>query len=99
MKDDNEYRGGRPAGDAWRLQVVKRLVDGAEFRKYGNAGCPHQRWVYVTTDLKHVCYASEFGQASGEQMIPVRQLSRVIKGMETSIFERQITAKDKMKLQ
>jgi len=98
MKDqDEEFRGGRPAGTSWRPAVIKTLTEGAEFKKYGRAGNPHDRWVYVTPDLQHVCYASKFGKASNDQMIPVSNITKLIKGMETPVFERQIDAKEKAK--
>jgi len=98
MKDqDEEFRGGRPAGTSWRPAIIKVLTEGAEFKKYGRAGNPHDRWVYVTADLQHVCYASKFGRASNDQMIPVSNITKIIKGMETPVFERQIDAEQKAK--
>jgi hypothetical protein len=97
MKDDNDYRGGRPAGTSWRAAVIETLTKGAEFLKYGRAGSPHDRWVYVTPDLKHVCYASKFGKASNDQMIPVSNITRIIKGMDTAVFDRQIDQEQKLK--
>lgn len=99
MKDQDDYRGGRPAGTSWRPAVIKRLTGGAEFKKYGRAGNPHDRWVYVTPDLQHVCYASKFGKATEDQMIPVRDLTRCISGMETAVFERQVDEEQKLKLE
>jgi len=101
MKDQDGYRGGRPAGTSWRPALIKRLTEGAEFKKYGRAGSPHDRWVYVTPDLLHVCYASQFGQATNDQMIPVRDLTRCIPGMETAVFERQVdpASEEKLKLE
>jgi len=100
MKDqDEEFRGGRPAGTSWRPAVIKTLTEGAEFKKYGRAGNPHDRWVYVTADLQHVCYSSKFGKASNDQMIPVSNITKLIKGMETPVFERQIDAEQKAKLE
>lgn len=97
MKDDNDYRGGRPAGHSWRPAIIKLLTDGAEFLKYGRSGSPNKRWVYVSPDLQWVCYASKFGKASKEQMIPVSSITRLIKGMETAVFNRQVDEKDKAK--
>jgi hypothetical protein len=99
MKDDNDYRGGRPAGRSWRPAVIKLLTEGAEFLKYGRAGSPHDRWVYLSPDLKYVCYASKFGKASEQQKIPVSSIIRVTKGMTTEVFLRQVNNEQKEKLQ
>eukprot|EP00658_Telonema_sp_P-2_P025208 TRINITY_DN2014_c0_g1_i6.p1 TRINITY_DN2014_c0_g1~~TRINITY_DN2014_c0_g1_i6.p1 ORF type:complete len:1053 (+),score=283.33 TRINITY_DN2014_c0_g1_i6:152-3310(+) len=99
MKDDDDYRGGRPAGRSWRPSIIKLLTEGGEFLKYGRAGSPHNRWVYLSPDLSHVCYASKFGKASEEQKIPVNQMTRVIKGMNTPVFNRQVDQDDKNKLE
>jgi len=90
MLDDNEYRGGRPAGTQWRSEVIKTLGEGAQFKKYGRRGSPHQRWVWVSGDLQYVCYGKQHGNATSESMIPVRQISEIIKGMQTAVFHRSV---------
>ena len=48
MMDDNEYRGGRPAGTKWRAKVIDTLINGKMIIKHGRRGSPHERWVWVT---------------------------------------------------
>jgi len=88
MLDDNEYRGGRPAGTKWRSDIIKMLGEGAKFMKYGRRGSPHQRVVWVSGDLQYVCYGTTHGNARQDSMIPVSQISQILKGCDTPVFRR-----------
>ena len=90
MLDDNEYRGGRPAGKKWRSDIIKLLGEGATFRKYGRRGSPKERVVWVSGDLQHVCYGSSHGNSTPEQRIAVKNIAKVVKGMTTEIFLRVV---------
>jgi len=87
MADDNEYRGGRPAGTRWRPDVIKLLTEGAQFKKHGRRGNPHPRWIWVSADMLHVCYGKSRNSTSHDS-IPVRGITEVLKGMQTAVFHR-----------
>jgi len=90
MMDDNEYRGGKPAGKKWRSDIIKLLGEGGTFLKYGRSGNPHERVIWVSPDLQYVCYGTVLGTCRPEQRIAVRDIHSVVKGMTTEVFHRVV---------
>lgn len=97
MMDDNEFRGGRPAGTQWRSDIIKTLCGGAQFKKYGRRGSPHQRYVWVTADLQFVCYGTK-KSGSPDNKIAVKAITQVLKGLQTPVFAR-VDAEERTKIE
>jgi hypothetical protein len=77
-------------GDA---KSIEELLSGSIFIKHGRSGKPHARLVWVSEDLRYVCWRHP--GAKRERSFPVRDIVSVVSGKKTAVFQRQHNWQDK----
>jgi len=76
------------------LQYKRRACIGAQFTKYGRAGSPHLRLVYLTEDLTRICWCvpKDGKRPSKDSSIPITHITDVKLGRTTDVFKGQKSA-------
>jgi Pleckstrin homology domain len=68
-----------------KVEVLRILVTGNRFLKFGRRGSPHYRHIYIEPDLSAIRWESAF-KMSRSTTIPLTSINRIVHGQETNVF-------------
>lgn len=70
------------------VQIKRRACTGGQFMKYGRAGSPHVRIVYLTNDCSAIAWCDpKKGKSSKDAHIRVCDITDVVMGRTTEVFQ------------
>ncbi|KAG8458271.1 hypothetical protein KFE25_001563 [Diacronema lutheri] len=86
-----EHRRAEEARKPRALSDTQALLQGASFTKYGRAGAPHLRWVWLRLrgSALELCWAESARSRAAPTVLLVVDITDVVEGRHTEVFQRQ----------